>query len=79
MPKSCGQAVYSLWVALGQTSRVLRSHFSHTRAWVQNPQTNPRLSKFCTQLFTQVLDIFTPVNAQLSALCTAPITTITIK
>lgn len=79
MPKTCGKPVHSMWAELVQTERVLRSLHAPAQAWAQTVHITPMLSKFCTHLSTPIVDSFTAVNAQLSALCTAPITTTTIK
>lgn len=79
MPSACGNSVHRLWASLWQTVDLFHRVAAKFGAWVQNLKLYPALSNFCTQLKPQAVDVFTPVNGELSALCTAPIITITIK
>lgn len=79
MPSACGNPVYSLWARLWVIEGLFHGLFAKLEGWLQTHSLYPALSNICTQLKQLVVDIFTPVIGELSALCTAPIITITIK
>lgn len=79
MPNMRGQRVDKLRTVLAQVRGLVHRPVQPQRRRVNNPDLYTNLSNFCTQLLRTQNNSFASVISDLSALCTGPIITITIK